>query len=65
MKFAWHNNIEDLAMWNLAQVEVIDIEEFEELLAVDLYADELDTPEDKLIIEVIGHLYRLVTQNTH
>jgi len=50
MKFAWCNNIEDLAAWNLAQVEVIYIEEFKELLVVDLYADELDTPEDELII---------------
>ena len=50
MKFAWCNNIEDLAAWNSAQVEVIDIEEFEELLAADLYADELDTPENELII---------------
>jgi hypothetical protein len=50
MKFVWHNNIEDLAVWNSAQVEEINIEEFEELLAADLYADELNTPEDELIL---------------
>ena len=50
MKSPWCNNIEDLAAWNSAQVEVVDIEEFEELLAVGLYTDELDTPEDELII---------------
>jgi hypothetical protein len=50
MKFAWRNNIMDLAAWNSAQVEVIDIEELEELLAADLYADELDTLEDEIIL---------------
>ena len=50
MKFGWRNNIADLVAWNSAQVKVIDTEEFEELLAGYLYADELDTPEDELII---------------
>jgi hypothetical protein len=50
MKFAWRNNITNLAAWNSAQVEVIDIEEFEELLVADLYADELDTPENEMIL---------------
>ena len=50
MKFAWHNKISNLAAWNLAQIEVINIEVFEDLLVADLYADELDTPEDDLIL---------------
>ena len=38
MKFAWRNNIGDLAAWNLAQVEKVvdhEISEFQDLLAAD------------------------------
>ena len=37
MKFAWRNNIGDLAMWNLAEVEVVDdeLKEYHDLLIGD------------------------------
>lgn len=50
MKFGWRNNITDLAAWNSALVEVFDLEQFEDLLEVDNYEDELDKPEDELVI---------------
>jgi hypothetical protein len=35
MKFAWHNNIPNLAAWNSAEVEEIDGDEYQEMLAAD------------------------------
>ena len=38
MKFAWRNNIGDLAAWNSAQVEEVfdhEMKEFQDLLAAD------------------------------
>jgi hypothetical protein len=52
MKFAWRNNIGDLAAWNSAQVEVFDHEmnlEFQDLLAADGEHWEWDTAADKFI----------------
>jgi hypothetical protein len=50
MKFAWRNNITNLAAWNSATVEVFDLEEFEDILADDEYNNELDIPEDEMVI---------------
>lgn len=38
MKFAWRNNIENLAAWNSDQEEEIDMKDFEDLLAEDVAA---------------------------
>ena len=35
MKFAWRNNIPNLATLNLADLEEVDLGEFQELLAAD------------------------------
>ena len=42
MKFAWHNNILDLAAWNLRHAEEIDLDEYEGLLKADEFTDEID-----------------------
>ena len=44
MKFAWRNNIGDLAAWNSAQVEQVDNEmrEYEDMLAADRDFEEWD-----------------------
>jgi hypothetical protein len=35
MKFAWRNNIPNLAAWNSVEVEEIDGDEYQEMLAAD------------------------------
>ena len=47
IKFAWRNNIGDLAAWNSAQVEEIDykIKEYEDMLAADQEFQEWDKEE--------------------
>jgi hypothetical protein len=35
MKFAWRNNIPNLAAWNSAEVEEVDGDEYQEMLAAD------------------------------
>ena len=42
MKFVWHNNIRDLATWNLRHAEEIDLGEYEGLLKADEFTDEID-----------------------
>jgi hypothetical protein len=51
MKFAWRKNISDLATWNSAQVEEVDLDEYRELLEADQWADDFDKPEDETVIE--------------
>jgi len=52
MKFAWRNNIGDLAAWNSAQVEEIDneMQEFEDMLVSDQDFEEWDKSADELVI---------------
>lgn len=52
MKFAWRNNIRDLAAWNSAQVEDIDNEmrEYEDMLIADQDFEKWDKSVDELII---------------
>jgi hypothetical protein len=51
MKFAWRNNIGDLAAWNLAEVEVVDeeLKEYCDLLIgdgeQDIWDNAIDEPE--------------------
>lgn len=52
MKFAWRNNIGDLAAWNLAQVEEVvdhEMKEFQDLLAADGEHEEWDQTADKFV----------------
>ena len=52
MKFAWRNNIGDLAAWNSAQVEEVDNEmwEYKDMLISDWDFEEWDKPADELVI---------------
>jgi hypothetical protein len=52
MKFAWRNNIGDLAAWNSAQVEEVDNEmrEYEDMLIEDRDFEEWDKSVDELVI---------------
>lgn len=42
MKFAWCNTITDLAAWNSADVEEVDLGYYEELLETDVMLAEFD-----------------------
>lgn len=42
MKFAWRNNITDLAAWNFGLVEEVDLAEFEALLDADNGQNEIN-----------------------
>jgi hypothetical protein len=55
MKFAWRNNILDLAAWNSGQYEEVDLDEYREMLEEDkLEEDKLvenfDDPQDDVFI---------------
>jgi hypothetical protein len=52
MKFAWRNNIGDLAAWNSGQVEEIDNEmrEYEDMLVADRDFEEWDKSADEFVI---------------
>lgn len=50
MKFAWRNNIGDLAAWNSAQAEEVDeMKEFQDLLAADGEHEKWDKDADEFI----------------
>ena len=50
MKFAWRNNIGDLAAWNSAQVEEVDeMKEFQDLLAANGKHEEWDKDADEFV----------------
>jgi hypothetical protein len=51
MKFAWRNNIVDLAAWNSGQIEEVDLDEYSEMLEADELANDFDKPEDEFIME--------------
>jgi hypothetical protein len=42
MKFAWNNNIPNLAAWNSNEVEEIDTNEYRTLLSVDNWQADFD-----------------------
>lgn len=52
MKFAWRNNIGDLAAWNSAQVEEIDheMQEYEDMFIADRDFEEWDKSANEPII---------------
>jgi hypothetical protein len=51
MKFVWQVNIEDLACWNLSQVEEIDFgtKKYEDLLACDIEHAKWDQTKDEIL----------------
>jgi hypothetical protein len=52
MKFAWRNNIGDLASWNSSQIEEIDeISQYKDMLVADRDLDEWDKLADEIHIE--------------
>jgi len=51
MKFAWRKNIIDVAAWNSGKVEEVDLDEYEEMLAADIWADEFDKGEDEFVMQ--------------
>jgi hypothetical protein len=54
MKFAWRNNIPDLAAWNSAFVEEVDdLQEFRELLNNDDWQNKFDHEHNLTVIEDI------------
>ena len=42
MKFAWCQNVSDLAAWNSGMVEEVDLEVYEYMLIVDAHEDKLE-----------------------
>ena len=42
MKFAWQQNIADLALWNSGQIEEIDLDLHHDMLSVDDVENDLD-----------------------
>ena len=51
VKFAWHNDIPDLIAWNSAEVEEVELDDFEEFLVADVWTDKFDKEVDEFIIE--------------
>jgi hypothetical protein len=51
MKFAWRHRVDDIALYNSEQVEVIDdgIKEFQDFLAADKEQEEWDITEHEII----------------
>ena len=48
MKFAWKQNLADLAAWNSGEIEEINMLEFEEILLEDKEADQWDIGQEDL-----------------
>lgn len=48
MKFAWRNNVSDLAAWNSSQIEEMDLTEFTDLLEEDKWHNDFDRAPDDL-----------------
>ena len=42
MKFAWRQNIGDIAAWNSGLIEEVDLDLYQDMLAADEFEDELD-----------------------
>lgn len=52
MKFAWRDKITDIASWNSDQVEeVVDLDEYRELLANDVRTYEFEKDEDEFVLD--------------
>jgi hypothetical protein len=51
MKFVWRNTISDLAAWNSAETEEVDLGCYEELLEADAMFDKFDKMEDEMVVD--------------
>jgi hypothetical protein len=51
VKFAWCNNIPDLIAWNSEEVEEVDLDDFQESLEADMWADKFKKEVDEFILE--------------
>jgi hypothetical protein len=51
MKFAWHNTIPDLAAWNSAEMEEVELGCYEDLLEADTMFAEFDKLEDEMVVD--------------
>ena len=51
MRFAWRNNIVDLAAWNSGQTEEVDLDEYCEMLEGGELVNDFDKPEDEFVIK--------------
>jgi hypothetical protein len=51
MKFAWRNTIPDLAAWNSAETEEVDLGCYEDLLEADTMFAEFDKLEDEMVVD--------------
>ena len=66
MKFAWHNNIPNLAAWNSNEVEEINITEYTTLLSDDNWQANFDGSESAdIIAEIIEQQYIMMTNYTY
>lgn len=52
MKFAWHNNIPNLAAWNSSEVEEIDTTEYTTLLGNDNWQADFDGDNDDHVMDI-------------
>jgi hypothetical protein len=50
MKFAWRDSILDMAAWNSAQMEEVDVEEYVDMLHADVELAAWDVREDEMCI---------------
>jgi hypothetical protein len=49
MKFAWRQNISDLAAWNSGLIEEVNLDPYHDMLAGDGFEDELDGVDSDLV----------------
>jgi hypothetical protein len=51
MKFAWRQNIPDLAAWNSGLVEKVNLDMYRDMLAIDEMEDILDENDKQVVID--------------
>jgi hypothetical protein len=62
MKFAWCNNIVDLAAWNLGQHEEVNIVEYSEMLEEDEQAYDFAKDSDNFVMDDSDQIYHTAIQ---
>lgn len=50
MKFAWCQNIADLAVWNAGLVEEIDLDIYRDMLSIDGFKNDLDKNSVEMVV---------------
>jgi hypothetical protein len=51
MKFAWHQNVSDLAAWNSELIEKVDLDSYHDMLVADGFEDELNGVDSDLVVD--------------